>query len=89
MGPYLVVNLHARGHRVAVCNRGQTEASLPAGIVRLRLSSANLADRAGWEGEVVEAWRGGRMTVLIGYSPKSFPATEVTATKYTKSPFGD
>ena len=54
MGPHLVANLHAKGHQVVVCNRGQTEVELPAGVERLRLVSASLDDRAGFadlEGE--------------------------------------
>ena len=48
MGPHVVANLHARGHQVAVCNRGQTEAALPAEVERLRLVSASLDDRLGF-----------------------------------------
>ena len=43
LGPALVAALGARGHRVAVCNRGVTPDDLPAGIERLR---ADRRDRA-------------------------------------------
>jgi nucleoside-diphosphate-sugar epimerase len=56
MGPHVVSNLHTMGHRVAVCNRGQTEALLPAGVERLRLVSASLDDRAGFA-DLAEAFR--------------------------------
>jgi nucleoside-diphosphate-sugar epimerase len=48
MGPHVVSSLHTMGHRVAVGNRGQTEALLPAGVERLRLVSASLDDRVGF-----------------------------------------
>ena len=48
MGPHVVASLYTMGHQVAVCNRGQTEAALPAEVERLRLTSASLDDRAGF-----------------------------------------
>ena len=56
MGPQVVASLHTMGHRVAVCNRGQTEAALPAGVERLRLVSDSLDDREGFV-DLVEAFR--------------------------------
>jgi len=49
MGPHVVANLHRLGHQVVVCNRGQTEVALPVAVERLRLTSASLNDRAGFE----------------------------------------
>lgn len=46
LGPGLVAEFGARGHRVAVCNRGLTRDDLPAGIERLRADRSDPAQLA-------------------------------------------
>ncbi len=51
LGPLLVHELMARGHRVAVCNRGVTPDDLPAAVERLRADRGDRAQLAAALGE--------------------------------------
>jgi nucleoside-diphosphate-sugar epimerase len=77
MGPHVVASLHTMGHQVAVCNRGQTEAALPAAVERLRLSSASLDDRDGFE-DLAEEFRRFAPDVVVDMIPVTERAAQAT-----------
>jgi nucleoside-diphosphate-sugar epimerase len=44
MGPYVIEELHRKGHNIAVFNRGETEAALPGDIVRIMGDISEIED---------------------------------------------
>lgn len=57
MGPYILKNLHATGHEVALFHRGQTSTALPEGVEEILGDRDQLADYAStlraWQPDVV------------------------------------